>query len=411
MNIINECDFVKSDVDVTSENKQLIPVGYYNHKLRNYLVVQCTKCTDNKLYGSGYFYLNTRSFKLGCLPCGCSKAPAWNEDQYKVMLDSKLQDFNVEFKGWDGEYKGKSTKVKIYCNKHMKLTKSYSINNVLNSPVGGCKECSLEITNATTLLSIDDYKNRGVKSGTFYKEDTLLSKYRKDCTTYIEYNCKFCSNDIYVKYGLCSGIFRIRSSHIKDGNKPCRCSSQVNWTKEQRLFQINRKIYTSDLPHTFICFNNYKSSTNSDITVECKSHGLFKSTIDLYLSKDGTGCTSCTKHGFDSNRPASIYVVKWSDGDTTFGKVGITNKEVCERISQQKSKTVCNPVIIKEWYCESGKVIQSLEKDIKSVFNLSVVNKETLPDGYTETFNIRDLKDVISYIETRMETKSYGDYK
>lgn len=92
-----------------------------------------------------------------------------------------------------------------------------------------------------------------------------------------------------------------------------------------------------------------------------------------------------------------------------FGKVGITNQEVCERISQQKSKTVCNTVIIKEWYCESGKVIQSLEKDIKSVFNLSVVNKEILPDGYTETFNIRDLKDIISYIETRMETKSYGD--
>lgn len=121
----------------------------------------------------------------------------------------------------------------------------------------------------------------------------------------------------------------------------------------------------------------------------------------------GKGCP-CNKSGFTKTKPSKIYLVLWSTFNDRFLKVGITNRNVEDRVLQQSRGTVFTPKILREFNFLKGNLCSDIEAEIKSSFESGIVTKQVFPDGYTETFHIEDYHKILKLIETRINQKSQG---
>lgn len=102
--------------------------------------------------------------------------------------------------------------------------------------------------------------------------------------------------------------------------------------------------------------------------------------------KDPCGCSG-KGSGYNKTKPANLYLVRWYGYGNSYLKVGITNQDVTDRVTQQYRKARLDYEIIHTFYNESGQSVWDCEKLIKQSVQTSVCPKELLPDGYTETTN------------------------
>lgn len=95
--------------------------------------------------------------------------------------------------------------------------------------------------------------------------------------------------------------------------------------------------------------------------------------------KSGKGCPHCSKYGFDSNKPAWIYLISFEN----FFKYGITNN-LQQRLWTHKHKNGGFKLIHSVYY-EDDKIASEWEKSVKIAHGGRFVNKDVCPDGWTET--------------------------
>ncbi|ENM2831971.1 DUF723 domain-containing protein [Vibrio cholerae] len=119
-------------------------VGMIDEPIKEkYYVVKCDKCSqDPELFGEGLFKVTLSNLKKGSTPCGCSKNPQLTEEQYKTKASRFAASKGYTFLGWDGEFKGNKTRVKMECPIHGEFTVA-TYRDMMHKSVG-CKGCKKE---------------------------------------------------------------------------------------------------------------------------------------------------------------------------------------------------------------------------------------------------------------------------
>ncbi|UYD59478.1 putative endonuclease [Aeromonas phage avDM6] len=284
----------------------------------------------------------------------------------------------------------------------------------------------------------------------------------KNRTKIFTSTCSICSKD----KELYSDEFTCLKDHLLKGSVPCGCSKNPTLNESQRIIIINRILskekysfnqfisgyknkhskFSYNCPehgkqtttyHNFSngrrcleCSKEIKRITNAeDIMISsCRSQGLnfvgfesdyknIKSKViyncpyhgnhstEFRILKSGHGCPSCQCNGFDVNKPAFLYLVRWkTKSGKAWLKYGITNNQVELRIKRQlqthESETgeflQYEILHIKKGL---GSHIKSIESSIKHSFPHSGISKSEMWDGYTETLPIESYHDVIKLIK------------
>lgn len=114
----------------------------------------------------------------------------------------------------------------------------------------------------------------------------------------------------------------------------------------------------------------------------------------------------CSKTGFDDNKPADLYIIRWFDSENSYIKIGISNV-FTSRLGNLKKKAKLTPQVLYRFHFKVGLDVRVMEGMLKRIYNkYEVCPKELLPDGHTEAF-----QDEGSILEDILQTiKSIGGY-
>lgn len=104
--------------------------------------------------------------------------------------------------------------------------------------------------------------------------------------------------------------------------------------------------------------------------------------------KNGSGCPYCASYGFSPDKPAWVYGFTRNN----YLKVGITN-DLSRRISEHLKHGEIS--MIYEKYYPVGKHAADFERSFKMTHRGHHVTKEECPDGYTETFPLHLVEELV----------------
>lgn len=83
---------------------------------QSYFYVVCEVCSEDvEMFPSPFEVTKAQVTTMKQTPCGCAKIPKWSEDQWwiKVVRECMNRKENIKFYGWDGEYRGSKTRLKL----------------------------------------------------------------------------------------------------------------------------------------------------------------------------------------------------------------------------------------------------------------------------------------------------------
>lgn len=341
-------------------------------------------CKDHKLYWETTTIGNFLHRKKN--PCKlCSKASAAgkireSEESLLLRLESKLSSVGASFLRWDEDYKGILTPFTFLCDKHNEIVTNSSPRGLLESryKTSGCKQCKLEGFGESINLNKGRHISEFMATGkypigtTFEKDRTKRTK--RGVYNYWKITC-----------GDCAQVNSIFIGSLKDGKVPCNCNPAIGLPEHKRLEEINTTL--TSWGGKFLRWEKSFTNINSKFFWECKEgHTCLSTIFNVVTHKHG--CRKCNPSGFDTTKPAYLYIVRWYGYCESWLKFGITNREVMDRISEQDTASKrLDYEILYTFYHESGQAVWDCEKLIKQSVQTSVCPKELLPDGYTETTN------------------------
>lgn len=282
--------------------------------------VECSVCkSDPELFGSGKFLITKNKLLIGRLPCGCSLSPRWSKEQYEIKIKRLCKEDSFKFLGWDGDYKGRYTRILLSCPKHGDLEPKS-----LNDFLGGrrCIECRRDLvkeglTKDDTQI-IEEFFATGAfhPSSKFSRSDRKVpaKRYREGSKPYWNFTCGGCQEEHETLY-----------STLKNGGASCGC-----FRHKQKLAYI-------------------------------------------HLVYDG----------------ASLVALKF----------GITSKTNGSRLKQQNKSSVLNLKPYGVWEFPSISICKQAERQVKQSLRTSVVEKELMRDGWTETCYPLQLDEIIKIYE------------
>ncbi|WMB74209.1 hypothetical protein RA178_06230 [Shewanella oncorhynchi] len=275
-------------------------------------IVYCETCSkDSEMFGEGYFNTTLGNLQNGYKPCGCSKAPRWTEEQYKVLVKRVCEENGLTFNGWAEPYKKKTTKCSVTCNKHNLLWETATIDSFLNKKITNCPSCHRE--------SVGNHSRADI-----HKKVEEVVKATKDMN--------------FDLLGFAEHIRKDKTDRTK-------------------------------------------------LIASCPIHGTWEASMSNLIG--GRGCPNCKQNGYDKNKAGHFYIVEWTDGNQTFLKFGVTNRDrVEQRVYTQSTKTRFKPTLVTSSRFNNGEYPLLLEKFAFETFDTCVVAKEDFPDGYTETINV-----------------------
>jgi hypothetical protein len=157
--------------------------------------------------------------------------------------------------------------------------------------------------------------------------------------------------------------------------------------------KISNFISLSNITHDNKYDYSVMSYGRSDENVEiiCPIHGIFKQIPYNHL-QNKCGCPSCAKTGFDKNKPASCYYIKFETEFQTLYKIGITNLSVKKRLVGMGVPSNINITILQELCFENGKNALKLESKILKEFKtFKYLGEAIMDNGNSELFT----KDVL----------------
>jgi hypothetical protein len=377
------------------KENQLTVIGWKGRSGANkYYIVKCSECSkDPELFGDGIFRIVKGGLNSGRLPCGCSNSVRWSKDQYEIKVKRDCGVKGYLFHGFSGDYKGIYTKLKLECPKHG-VWESTVIDSFLRG--GGCPVCKIDKIKITHTLEnyqhISKFMSTGkLKEGTkFWKSERVNSQGVK---VYWNYTCPVCSNDEYVKAGVCSGIFETFYGELQRGILSCRCSLKFHWKQEQYEYRIKKKMQESKTPDEFVGFVDGFKNRRSKFTRFCKVHGSYDTRVSNYLNSNHS-CPLCGSH---SQKECYINFIK--DKESTVAlKFGIA-KDSEERIKSQNRESIFDVEQYGIWIFPDVKSCKAAEKFIKQNLPCRFLTKSDMHDGFTETTSVENLETIIKIYE------------
>lgn len=379
------------------KDNQLTVIGWKGKKrYSKCYIVKCSKCSkDPEMFGDGIFTIIKENFNLGLIPCGCSPIARKTEDQYKTLIERKCKETNYRFHGFAEDFKGQNTKILLECNKHG-IWDTCSINKYLQDR--RCPNCREEFLKGGSVNRkseeelINSFVTTGkFKEGTkFWRSDKLNIRKEK---AYWNYTCSVCSNDEYVKAGLCSGIFEKSQSKLIKGYLGCRCSPHYRYNKSQYEFKIESHMKDNEDETTFVGILGAFIGVETKFTRNCKIHGNFNTKIEDFFHK-GCGCPLCAH----KNQKQSYINGVYCDDNLIAIKFGIAN-EYTVRVKKQNEKSIYNVINLHAYEFKDKESCLKSEKELKRKLRTSILSKLEFKDGFTETTSPENLNYIISIFE------------
>lgn len=188
-------------------------------------VVKCSVCSqDPELFGDALYTIYDSNIIKGTIPCGCSAAHSWSDEQWTVRLNRVSKRSPYKFLRFEARDDG----IRIgtfLCKEHGQYT-----TNVRNYIDGkGCRRCSKNNLKPDPEM-IDGF----MQSGSFSEGTKFIRSDRKDSKGSKVYWKVTCS--------LCNVTYESSASHLKKGKQGCSCS-----TGNQR-FSYLLQILDNNLP-------------------------------------------------------------------------------------------------------------------------------------------------------------------
>lgn len=149
--------------------------------------------------------------------------------------------------------------------------------------------------------------------------------------------------------------------------------------------------HCSTLDIKFLGFDSDYKNRNSRLNLKCNCGNVWNTSYLSFIDH-GSGCPSCVKYGYSTNKSEVFYVVHWKNGEREFLKYGITNRGK-SRIVHQHSRTEYAPTILYLSSFADGNVAANLEKACHKrrdelYGHNYIVSKDEFSDGFTETMNV-----------------------
>lgn len=255
------------------------------------------------------------------------------------------------------EYVNNKTKVKIMCKEHGVFEQG-TIKHISGQ---GCKRCC-----TNTLLSTREIIERFIKvhGDTYNYSEVKYNGLKKDITIICHEHGKFVQS---------------ARSHLS-GSKCRKCSTiqlnKHNTKTKTQIIEEFRRVHGNKYDYTDIKYTGIKNK----VTIICKEHGEFTIVADYH--KHGQGCSSCSKYGFDNNKPAILYYLSINNGEAY--KIGITNRKIKDRYCKSDLMKI---EVLKEWYFVNGIDAKRKEKKILTQFCSDLYTGEPLlNNGNSELF-------------------------
>lgn len=265
-------------------------------------------------------------------------------------LNDKLSDRGIKV---IGEYKSRSTPVEVQClNGHVWTPR---LGNLL-SRGDKCPLCSRHSsTVAWTTNSINDYlKSRSI---------ALISEYTGKVKNI--------------------GTFKCANEHVWNTSVTSVLSGRGC-----------KQCYSKTIPLTLEIIQERYKSLGYQVSGTYTGHGC-KLTFTCrqghtWIGNSGnTRCSSCAKYGFSVGKKAYGYILVFDN----FIKYGISNSIESRLYKHKKYNPPHEVVALYEF--DNGQDAKIWEKEIKIIFGGRYVDKNSCPDGWTETLPIDMLEKII----------------
>jgi hypothetical protein len=206
-----------------------------------------------------------------------------------------------------------------------------------------------------------------------------------------------------IKCGDCGFCWEPVLNSIICGTTGCqRCAGLERYSEEYYIDKINS---IDNLK--FISKVGAKLGRQEKVVVECtECKSQFTPLVGNLFQ--GKGCSVCANYGYNPSTQGFLYILSIRQDDGVLGyKFGITNSPEgrVKRIQRRCSYDV-RPVFILTF--PDGKEAASIESSVKRLFG-NYFTKDEMPDGFTETVGVGQVKDLINYIHSLVNQKeSYG---
>lgn len=210
------------------EEGQLEVVGWSgrNRSGAKYYVLECIKCSqDSELFGDSYFKCLKSSLLSGSIPCGCSGYRKWSKEEYEILCTRKAKEMNYKFLGFNGEWKGGKTKIRMFCEGHGEWNSGDIAH--LNNHSKGCPTCGAERTTESRVKPDNVMIKSFFDSGSFRPDTKFWRSERTTSRGWKPYWYIFCPE--------CGEVSEGQAGDIQRGQKSCACSkyrqqqAYINW--------------------------------------------------------------------------------------------------------------------------------------------------------------------------------------
>jgi hypothetical protein len=284
--------------------------------------VVCHICNlDPELFGDGQFLIAKSSLTRGSTPCACeSRVYRWTLAQCKVRVERECSKRNYTFLGFVEDFAGNSTKIKLRCNLDGNEWSNLRASALLTSKVG-CRVCANNTISEKNGYTDEHCVEKFFEVGKF-PSGTIFGRCKSRGNKW-KYRCGVCSDDIFVKNGLCSGLFNSSYANLSVGKKSCRCSRAYRWTAQQREFQVKSTLEYEGLKYNFVGWEDNYKNVGSKIVLNCDVHGNWPVNIHSFLAV-GNRCPDCATSGYKKGVDAGFYILK-VEGRHSFIGFGVSN--------------------------------------------------------------------------------------
>lgn len=217
--VLNQDEWSKQGYSF-GEASQLRVIGWSGRCGNNKLyVMKCSKCCeDPELFGQGTFTLPKAGILRGVFPCGCSKTPKWDKEQWEIKIKRRALELNAQFLGFSVDWVGKDTRVRMDCNKHGEWSTG-RLDTLLNAKQG-CPLCGNDLVSIKKTKPDDVMVKSFLASGSFHPDTKFWRSERKTgqgVKAYWFYSCTDCGE-----------VGESFSGGLQEGKKSCGCIQAQN---------------------------------------------------------------------------------------------------------------------------------------------------------------------------------------
>jgi hypothetical protein len=376
------------------ENGKLQVVGWSGRACGAKLYIcYCPICANDKeLWGGGYFKSIKSNLQRGTSPCGCGRPRFYSSEQYNIRCRRAIESKNPKWSLVPCDIRSTSDVVSITCSIHSRSFKT-TVETVLSKKLKGygCPECRDRSHNKYTDKDVIE-KVKGSPIGSRY-ELVSIETSPKLVDSRITFNCSI--HGVWDTSYYCAVYIDVD------------CPQCVRKDRSERM-SLSDEYHIEKFKSTgvFVEGTSFKKIDRKDAE---DRERYWEVTCPTCNTRAESSCTNLRAGVLPCECGASYkigYINRVFTEDGEFIKFGIT-KNLSRRIheSRKRNRLVIENII--SFVFDSKIDCLKAEMECKNKVISGVVNRDVMPDGWTETTFLENLE-VLVDVSTKFGGKVRG---